>query len=113
VALSAKENYLIELFKAQYETELKEAQGWIEQGKVMKVSEYPIYIDLSIDKLDEFFQEGLAGDEVVTLEMLIYEIGKEVNVIYEDAEDDSHTNRCNYACTLYEMYKDRVPKATL
>jgi hypothetical protein len=112
VAFTAKDKYLMEQYKEQYEAEMKEAQGWIRNGKVLGVNEYPIYMDLSIDALDEFFNREASGVGIVSQEMLEHEIGKETNAIFKDFEEDSYENRCNYACTLYEMYKDRMVKVT-
>jgi hypothetical protein len=112
VVFTAKDKYLMEQYKEQYEAEMKEARGWIKNGKVLGVNEYPIYMDLSIDALDEFFKQEASRDGMVAKEMLEHEIGKETNAIYKDLVEDSYESRCNYACTLYEMYKDRMVKVT-
>jgi hypothetical protein len=110
MTLTAKDKYLLELFKTTYEIEMRETQKWITDGQVLNMTEYPMYIDLSQDVLDEFFKEETSRGGIVSEEMLIYEIGKETNAIYNDSEDDSYENRCNYACTLFELYKVRIVK---
>lgn len=113
MAFTAKDQYLIEQYKEQYEAELKEARECIRNGRVLRVNEYPIYMDLSIDALDEFFKQEASEEGLVTKEMLEHEIGKETSAIHKDFAQDSYESRCNYACTLYEMYKDQVIKVSL
>lgn len=108
MAFTAKDEYLMALYKAQYDAELQEAREWISGGRVWDADEYPFYMELSCDVLDEFFKKEMSGDAAITHEMLILEIGRETHAIHADFENEAYESRCNYACTLYELYRERI-----
>jgi hypothetical protein len=89
---------------AQYRAELAQAKEWIANGSQLEENMYPDFFQISQNIIENKFEESI----ITNKDDLIHTIGEETNSIYNGFVDDTFENRCNYAKTLFELYRNKI-----